>query len=100
MLLRVPLTDNGERLGGEVAAVVEVGFDEDVVACAEAVDVVPRPGGIEGEFVGGDADDGACVMLVKGGTHTPSLFGGIEEEGVNDRISRAARAFRTAGGRT
>lgn len=61
VFLRVPLADNGERLGGEVAAVVEVGFDEDVVVGAEAVDVVPGAGGVEGEFVGGDADDGACL---------------------------------------
>lgn len=64
MFLRVPLADDGERLGGEVAAVIEIGFDKDVVVGAEAVDVMPGAGGVEGEFVGGDADDGAWVLRV------------------------------------
>ena len=59
MFLRVSLADDGEGLSGEVAAVVEVRFNEDVVVSAEAVDIVPRAGGVEGEFVRGDADDGA-----------------------------------------
>lgn len=58
MLLRVPLAHDGQRLGGEVAAIVKVRFDKDVVVGPEAVDVVPGAGGVEGEFVGGDADDG------------------------------------------
>lgn len=64
MFLRVPLADDGEGLGGEVAAVVEVGFDKDVVVGTEAVDVVPGAGGVERELVGGDADDGAWVLRV------------------------------------
>lgn len=62
MFLRVPLADDGEGLGGEVATVVEVGFDKDVMVGAQAVDVVPGAGGVEGEFVRGDADDGAWVL--------------------------------------
>ncbi len=60
MFSRVPLADDGERFGGEVAAVVEFAFDEGFVAFADAVDVAPGLGGVEGEFVGGGADDWAC----------------------------------------
>ena len=53
---RVALADDGEGLGGEIAAVVEVAFDEGVVASAGAVDVAPGGGCVEGDFVGGYAD--------------------------------------------
>ena len=59
MFSRVPLADDGERFGGEVAAVVEFAFDEGFVAFADAVDVAPGLGGVEGEFIGGGADDWA-----------------------------------------
>lgn len=59
MFLRVPLADDGEGLGGEFVAAVEVRFDKDVVVGAEAVYIVPGAGGVEGDLVRGDADDGA-----------------------------------------
>ena len=62
MFSRVPLADDRERFRGEVAAVVEFAFDEGFVAFSDAVDVAPGLGGVEGEFIGGGADDWACVV--------------------------------------
>ena len=53
------------RLVRETAAIIEFGFYERSVARPEAVDVPPRSGAREGEFIRGGAHDGA-VFLVEG----------------------------------
>lgn len=47
MFLRVPFADDGERLGGEIAPVVEFGFDENTMIFSYAVDVLPGSGRVE-----------------------------------------------------
>ena len=66
MFSRVSLTDDRKCFRSEIAAVVELAFDEGLMAFADAVDVAPGLRGVEGEFVGGGADDWACVVREKG----------------------------------
>ena len=59
----IPLADNGVRLIGKAATVVEAALDKRPVPGPEAIDILPRAGGAEGQLVGRRPHYGAVSLV-------------------------------------
>ena len=60
---RVSLANDRVRLIGETAPVVKGALDKRTVPLPKAIDVLPRPGGVEGELVGRSPNHGSVFLV-------------------------------------